>query len=102
MSGRYLGRKTGQAILTIAAIVLLNFVLFRLMPGSPERILFRNPNLAPGVMEATRARWGLDKPLFPDQFVSYVGSTLQGDFGYLFKFRGQPVWDVIASRVWPT
>jgi peptide/nickel transport system permease protein len=102
MSGRYLGRRIAQAIVTIAAIVLLNFVLFRLMPGSPDRVLFRNPNLSPAVVAAVRARWGLDKPLIPDQLVAYVGSTLQGDLGYSFKFRGQPVTSVIAERVGPT
>jgi peptide/nickel transport system permease protein len=102
MSGRYLGRKLGQAVVTIVAIVVLNFILFRLMPGSPERILLRNPNLDPDVVQATRIRWGLDKPLFPDQLVSFLGSTLTGDLGYSFKFRGQPVTDVIASRVGPT
>jgi peptide/nickel transport system permease protein len=102
MSGRYLGRKLAQAFVTIVAIILLNFVLFRLMPGSPDRILFRNPNLDPGVIEAVRIRWGLDKPLFPDQLVAYLGSTATGDLGYSFKFRGQAVIDVIADRVWPT
>ena len=102
MSARYLARKLAQAMVTIVAIVLLNFVLFRLMPGSPERILLKNPNLSPGVIEATRIRWGLDKPLIPDQLVAYVTSTLTGDLGYSFKFRGQPVTEVIADRVWPT
>jgi peptide/nickel transport system permease protein len=102
VSGRYLSRKLTQALATLVAIVVLNFILFRLMPGSPDRILFRNPNLSPGVIAATRARWGLDKPLFPDQLVSFVGSTLTGDLGYSFKFRGQPVTEVIADRVWPT
>jgi peptide/nickel transport system permease protein len=102
MSGRYLGRKLAQAFATIVAIVVLNFVLFRLMPGSPDRILLRNPNLDPGVIEAVRARWGLDKPMFPDQLFSFIGSTLTGDFGYSFKFRGEPVTEVIADRVWPT
>jgi peptide/nickel transport system permease protein len=102
MSGRYLGRRLVQTIVTIAAIVLLNFILFRLMPGSPERILFRNPNLSADVVEATRIRWGLDKPLIPDQLVAFVGSTLQGDLGYSFKFRGQPVTEVIADRIGPT
>lgn len=102
MSGRYLGRKLLQAAVTIVAIVLLNFVLFRLMPGSPDRILFRNPNLDPSVIEAVRIRWGLDKPLFPDQLFAFIGSTLTGDLGYSFKFRGQAVTDVIADRVWPT
>ena len=36
MGGRYLARKAAQAVLTIFAIVLLNFVLFRMMPGSPS------------------------------------------------------------------
>ena len=102
MSGRYLGRRLAQAIVTVVAIVLLNFVLFRLMPGSPDRILFRNPNLSPDVVAAVRARWGLDKPLFPDQLVDYVSSTLQGDLGYSFKFRGQAVTDVIADKIGPT
>ncbi len=102
MSGRYLSRRLAQAVVTVAAIVLLNFVLFRLMPGSPDRILFRNPNLSPEVVAAVRARWGLDKPLFPDQLVAYVGSTLQGDLGYSFKFRGQAVTDVIGEAIGPT
>jgi peptide/nickel transport system permease protein len=102
MGGRYLGRKFAQAFMTIVAIVVLNFLLFRLMPGSPERVLFRNPNLSPEVVAAARVRWGLDKPLIPDQLVAYVESTMTGDLGYSFKFRGQAVTDVIADRVGPT
>lgn len=102
MNARYLGRKLGQAFVTIVAIVLLNFVLFRLMPGSPERVLFRNPNLDPAVIVALREKWGFDKPLIPDQLVAYIQSTASLDFGYSFKFRGQPVTEVIADRVWPT
>jgi peptide/nickel transport system permease protein len=102
MSGHFLGRKLGQAAVTIVAIVLLNFVLFRLMPGSPDRVLFRNPNLTPEVVAAVRARWGLDKPLFPDQLIAYVESTARLDLGYSFKFRGQAVSDVILDRVGPT
>lgn len=72
-------------------MVILNFLLFRLMPGSPERVLLRNPHLTPEVVAAARARWGLDKPLIPDQLVDYLQSTAAGDLGYSFKFRGQPV-----------
>ena len=35
MSGRYLLAKIGQAIITIGLLIVLNFVLFRMMPGSP-------------------------------------------------------------------
>jgi peptide/nickel transport system permease protein len=102
VSGHFLGRKLGQAAVTIVAIVLLNFVLFRLMPGSPDRILLRNPNATPEAIAAIRARWGLDKPLFPDQLVDYMVATTHFDLGDSFKFRGQTVGDVILDRVGPT
>ena len=91
-----------QALLTILFIVLLNFILFRMMPGSPERVLTRNPNISAEVKIQLRAKWGLDKPLIPDQFVAFLASTAQGDFGLSYKYRGQPVTEVIGSRVWPT
>lgn len=102
MGGRYLARKAAQAILTIFAIVLLNFILFRMMPGSPERVLLRNPYLTQEKIAQVRIAWGLDKPLIPDQLVAYVGSTLSGDLGYSLKFRGTPVTDVVGQRLWPT
>jgi peptide/nickel transport system permease protein len=102
VSGRYLGRKLAQALVTIAAIVILNFLMFRLMPGSPDRALGRNPNLTPEVIAAARARWGLDKPLIPDQLVAYVRSTVTGDLGYSIFYRGQPVTDVVGGSVGPT
>ena len=101
MSGRYIGRKLVQAIVTIVAIVLLNFVLFRIMPGSPER-QSKNPHLTPEIVAANRIKWGLDKPLIPDQLVSYIASTAQGDLGYSIKYRGQPVVEVVAGAAGPT
>lgn len=100
---RYLLRRIATAFFTIALIVLLNFVLFRAMPGSPERVLLgRMPGVTAEVLEKTRARWGLDKPLFPDQFVAYLESTVQGDLGFSYAARGRPVTDVLAQRLGPT
>jgi peptide/nickel transport system permease protein len=100
---RYIAGRLVSAGVTIFLIVLLNFVLFRAMPGSPERILLgRIPNVTPQVIEGTRKRWGLDKPLFPDQFVAYVTSTLQGDLGFSFSSRGRSVVRVLDQHIWPT
>jgi peptide/nickel transport system permease protein len=103
VGARYLVRRVATALLTIGLIVVLNFMLFRAMPGSPERVLLgRLPGVTPEVIAGTRARWGLDKPLFPDQFVAYIGSTLQGDLGFSYAARGRPVTDVLAQRLGPT
>lgn len=102
MNARYLARQSLQAIITIALIVLLNFLLFRMMPGSPDRVNPRNPHVTAEMRQEARARWGLDKPLIPDQLVAYVGSTLRGDLGFSMKFQGQPVVKVIGDRFWPT
>jgi peptide/nickel transport system permease protein len=71
------------------------------MPGSPERFL-RNPNVTPALLQAQRERWGLDKPVIPDQLVAYVGASLRGDLGYSYVARGQTVVEVLSQRFWPT
>lgn len=102
MGTRYFGQKVLSAIVTVVLIVLFNFILFRMMPGSPERALPRNAHVSAEVLAATRARWGLDKPVIPDQLVAYVESTLQGDLGYSLKFEDSTVVDVLATHFWPT
>lgn len=103
MGSRYFVRQVAQAILTVTLIVLVNFILFRMMPGSPERILLsRNPNVSAEALQQTKERWGLDKPLIPDQFVAYVVATVQGDLGYSYVYRGKPVTQVLGERVGPT
>src|SRR6478672_3209389 len=102
MGNRFIARRVVQALVTIVLIVLVNFLLFRAMPGSPERILARNPNVTPRAIEETRERWGLNKPLIPDQFIAYLGATARADFGFSFVARGHPVTEVIGSRLGPT
>jgi peptide/nickel transport system permease protein len=103
MGARYLTRRLVSAGVTILLIVLLNFVLFRMMPGSPERVLLgRLPGVTPEIIRETREAWGLDKPLFPDQFVAYVTSTFRGDLGFSFAEDGRPVTEVLEQRLWPT
>ena len=66
------------------------------------RILARNPNVSPQAIQQTRERWGIDKPLIPDQLVAYIAATFQGDLGNSFGQRGRPVTEVVGSRLGPT
>jgi peptide/nickel transport system permease protein len=103
VGARYVARRLVSAGVTILLIVLLNFVLFRMMPGSPERMLLgRLPGVTQEVLEGTRARWGLDKPLFPDQFVAYLAATAKGDLGFSYASRGRTVTEVIGQHLGPT
>jgi peptide/nickel transport system permease protein len=103
MRSNYIARRLVSALVTIAMITVINFLLFRAMPGSPERILLRNtPNVTEEMKQAARERWGLDRPVFPDQFLAYITATAQGDLGFSFAARGRPVAEVIGDRIWPT
>jgi peptide/nickel transport system permease protein len=103
MKGSFVARRLATAFITILLIVLLNFVLFRMMPGSPERILLgRSAGVTPELLAAKREQWGLDKPVFPDQFVAYLAATAQGDLGFSFLARGKDVTEVLGQRLGPT
>jgi len=103
MGSAYLVRRLGGAAITILLIVLINFLLFRAMPGSPERVILRGvPNVTQERLEQARERWGLNDPVFPDQFVKFLQATASGDLGFSFVARGQTVAEVLAQRIWPT
>ena len=103
MGSAYLARRLGSAAITILLIVFVNFLLFRAMPGSPERIILRGtPNVTQERLEAARERWGLNDPIFPDQFVGFLTATASGDLGFSFVARGQTVSEVLGQRIWPT
>ncbi len=98
---RYLFTKVMQAFFTLVFVVCFNFFLFRILPGDPARILARN-KLQPAEAVAEMVRdFGLDQPLFPGQFVNYIGDTVRGNFGISYKFH-RPVTEVIQQRFWRT
>jgi peptide/nickel transport system permease protein len=81
-------------------VLVLNFFLFRILPGDPARVLTRISRASPTVIKELRAEFGLDRPL-PAQFVDYVGDTMRGEFGVSYRYT-RPVSEVIGEAVWPT
>ncbi len=91
-------RKVTSAFITIFLITCVNFVLFRLVPGDPVRMLFRDPRVSPQRVQEMYERFGLDKSIW-EQFIAYLQQLfLHGDLGYSFA-RGKPVLEVIWSRL---
>ena len=98
--GRYLAGKVVQAGGTLVFVLALNFLLFRILPGDPARILTRLSRVSPSVIDEVRQEFGLDRSLVV-QFVDYVGDTLSGSLGVSYEFT-RPVSEIIAEAIWPT
>jgi len=90
-------RKVLAAIVTIAVIVCANFFIFRMAPGDPVRMMFRDPRVSAESLELMKVKFGLDKPL-SGQFVAYVKNLAHGDMGLSFSQR-KPVVEVLAERI---
>ncbi len=97
---RYLLRKTGQALATLAFVLAMNFFLFRIMPGDPVRLLARNTHLTPEQQQEEIHTLGLDLAL-PAQFIVYVKNTATANLGTSIR-SSRSVSAVIAERIWPT
>lgn len=96
---QYLLKKIGWALLTVAFVVVLNFFLFRILPGDPARMV-RDPRLTQQAVEAIRVRFGLDQPLHT-QFLLYIRNLLQGELGTSFHTQ-RPVTDILVENLWNT
>jgi peptide/nickel transport system permease protein len=117
---RFLFRKIGWAFSTILFVLVLNFFLFRVLPGDPARAGIHDPRLKKDAIEALRIRFGLDKPVincfdslnpikvgdcgvnpFETQFFIYMRNLTQGDMGISFH-TNRPVFDILKERLWNT
>lgn len=116
---RYLIKKIGWAVFTIVFVLVLNFFLFRILPGDPSRSI-KNPRMTQEAQERLRIRFGLDKPVIncfetltpiklgdcdvnplDTQFFIYIRNLTQGEFGISFK-TNRPVADILGERLWNT
>jgi peptide/nickel transport system permease protein len=94
---RFVLRKVVAACLTIVVIICVNFFIFRMAPGDPVRMMFRDPRVSAESLELMKEKFGLDKPM-TGQFVAYVKNLAHGDLGISFS-QQQPVVEVLASRL---
>lgn len=92
----YLIRRILLIIPTLWGITLVAFVVANAVPADPINANLPQSALNnPEVVAAFRARWGLDKPPH-EQYLTYIGNLLQGDFGTSIKTR-KPVIDDIRK-----
>jgi peptide/nickel transport system permease protein len=75
----YLVRRLGQALLVVAGVIVLTFLIVRVVPGDPA-VAVVGPKASPEQLAEAHRSLGLDRPL-PVQLGQYVLSLLRGDLG---------------------
>jgi ABC-type dipeptide/oligopeptide/nickel transport system permease component len=88
---RTLVRKLVAALATVGFVLVLNFFLFRVLPGDPARAGVADPRLSEESIALLRARFGLDRPvvngiesLHPLRFGSFWVDPLETQFASYF------------------
>ena len=98
--GRYVLGKVLGALGSLLFVMVVNFFLFRVLPGDPARTLTRGRVVTEEQRDALSAQYGLDQPLL-QQFLTYLRNTFQGDLGVSIRYN-VPVSELIVDRMWPT
>ncbi|TCP95227.1 dipeptide transport system permease protein [Cricetibacter osteomyelitidis] len=86
---KFIFKRILMVIPTFLAITLVTFALVHLIPGDPIEIRMGERGVSPEVHAQMMQQLGLDRPL-PEQYFTYVGNVLQGDFGESFR-NNEPV-----------
>lgn len=94
----YLVRRLLWLPVILFFVTLVTFTLGVYGPGDPIVVMLGQRN-DPEAAERLRAHYGLDQP-FHVQYARFVWNALHLDFGESYRFRGTPVRELLAQRVW--
>jgi peptide/nickel transport system permease protein len=100
---KYLARKLCLFVLTLWAAVTLNFILPRLMPGSPADAalakLSQNGTVTAATKKAIEAQLGVPSGNLWDQYVSYLHQVVTLDFGVSYTFYPSTVGELVGQAL---
>ncbi|MER3397289.1 MAG: peptide ABC transporter permease [Chloroflexota bacterium] len=95
---RYIIRRLLWLPVVLLAVSFITFTLGYYAPGDPVEVML-GQRVNPAAAERLREELGLNRP-FLERYIDFVLRALSGDFGESYKYRGQPVTDLIADKVW--
>ena len=100
---RYVFRRLAFYAVALWAAVTLNFLLPRLMPGSPidafEQKYRDQIAKDPHFIDALRIELGTPKEPLWQQYFSYLNHTVHGDFGISYSFYPAHVSTIVAQTL---
>src|SRR5262245_59528242 len=95
---RLLRRRLVQAVPLMLGVVIINFVLIHLAPGSfLELMTAENQVSDPATIELLRKTYGMEDPLWL-QLLKYIWALLHLDFGFSYR-QNMPVIDAISIHL---
>ena len=92
----FLRKRLLQVLPVLFGIVLIVFLVVRLIPGDPARIML-GTHASAEKLAALHAQLGLDLPVW-QQFARFIGNVLRGDLGTSLFYR-RDVTGVIMERL---
>lgn len=90
----YIIRRLVYTIPVVIGVVVFTFAILHITPGDPAAIV-AGPDASPETLERIRANLGLDRPV-TEQFFTYVGNLVQGDFGRSIISRRTVLGEITA------
>lgn len=93
---RYIAQRLVAAVVALLGVSLVVFMLVRLLPGDPARVI-AGLLASQQDVERIRVRLALDEPM-PVQYATFLGRLVQGDLGTSARTR-KPVLDEIMGRL---
>ena len=91
----FLVRRLGQSVIVLIGVTLITFVSLQI--GGDPTYLFVSEAASAEEIARARAMLGFDRPLHV-QYLDFVWSALQGDFGNSLSYR-QPAMDVVLGAM---
>jgi peptide/nickel transport system permease protein len=93
----FAARRLAFTLVSVAAVVLITFLLVHAAPGEPMLGTPERTLASPATIARQRALFGLDRPL-PEQLLRYAGNLARGELGESFVLH-RPVAAVLAEAV---
>jgi peptide/nickel transport system permease protein len=95
---RIVARRLAQIIPLVLGVIVLNFTLIQMAPGSLFDVMTAEQQVTnPEMLEKLRHLYGVDQPAYIQLF-KYIWSVVTLDFGFSYR-QNAPVLDVILQQL---
>ena len=96
---KYILKKVASVVITMFLASIFIFMIIRLIPGDPARLLL-GEHATPEMVETITQKYGLDKS-YIEQYFIWIKGVLTGDCGNSIRTK-MPVMYEIGIRYWKT